>query len=63
MVIELDDEQRNALYDLVDWRLSNLSTEIRHTDNRDLRRGLRQERELLSPLRDVLLTSSRSAAG
>lgn len=56
MVIELDDNQRSALYDLVDWRLSNLSTEIRHTDNRDLRRGLRQERELLSPLRDVLLT-------
>jgi hypothetical protein len=63
VVIELDDEQRNALYDLVDWRLSNLSTEIRHTDNRDLRRGLRQERELLAPLRDVLLTSSRSATG
>jgi hypothetical protein len=62
MVIELDNEQCTTLYDLVDRRLGNLSTEIRHTDNRELRDGLRRDRELLEPLRQ-LLTASPAAVG
>ena len=50
MVIDIDESGRVELYDLVDSRLKNLSSEIRHTDSPALRRDLRNERETLREL-------------
>ncbi|MCW2601393.1 MAG: hypothetical protein JWM02_3222 [Frankiales bacterium] len=54
MNIEIDRQQGEALVDLVERRLGNISTEIRHTDSARLRQDLRNERELLRGLRTVL---------
>ena len=54
MVIEIDEEQRELLRDLVGTRLRNLSSEIRHTDRPPVRQSLRDERELLRELSRVL---------
>lgn len=54
MVIEIDEEQRSLLQDLVGSRLRNLSSEIRHTDSALVRAGLRNEREVLRELTAVL---------
>jgi hypothetical protein len=50
VVIDIDESGRVELYELVDARLRNLSTEIRHTDSPSLRRDLRNERETLRSL-------------
>jgi len=50
VVIDIDESGRVELYELVDARLKNLSSEIRHTDSPALRRDLRNERELLRTL-------------
>lgn len=63
MIIDLDDAQQAELCDLIAWRLSNLSSEIRHTDNRELRQGLRDEREVLQSLVALLSPSSGLASG
>jgi hypothetical protein len=62
MVIELDEEQRAVLGELVRSRLSNLSSEIRHTDSPPVRQGLRDEREVLRDL-VVLLAPAEEAVG
>ena len=54
MVIEIDEEQRELLRDLVGTRLRNLSSEIRHTDSPPVRQSLRDEREVLRELTVVL---------
>lgn len=54
MVIELDEQQRRILLDLVDTRLSHLSSEIRHTDSPSVRQGLRDDREVLRKLSEQL---------
>lgn len=54
MVIEIDDVQADVLRDLIDSRLGNLSSEIRHTVNKQLRQGLRDERVALLGLVDTL---------
>jgi len=50
MVIEIGEDQRRVLADLVDVRLGNLSSEVRHTDNPQVRRALRDQREVLREL-------------
>jgi hypothetical protein len=62
MIIDLDDAQQAVLCELIARRLSNLSSEIRHTDNRELRQGLRDERELLQSLVAVLSPPSGLAS-
>jgi len=54
MSIDIDQEQYEALRDLLEWRLGNISSEIRHTDSARLRADLRSEREVLQRLRDVI---------
>jgi 16S rRNA G966 N2-methylase RsmD len=54
MNIEIDPHQCEVLADLVEHRLANISTEIRHTDSARLRQDLRHEREVLRRLRAVL---------
>lgn len=61
MVIEIDEQQRSVLADLVDVRLSNLSSEVRHTDNPHVRQSLRDEREALRGLAAQLGTVERAA--
>jgi hypothetical protein len=62
MVIELDEEQRAVLGELVRSRLSNLSSEIRHTDSPPVRQELRDEREVLREL-TVVLAATEEAVG
>ena len=62
MVIELQDQHRGVLVDLVRSRLSNLSSEIRHTDSPPVRQGLRDERKVLRDL-VVLLAPAEEAVG
>lgn len=50
MMIEVDEQQRTVLADLVGVRLSNLSSEVRHTYSPVVRRALRDEREALRGL-------------
>ena len=50
VVIDIDESGRVELFELVDARLKNLSSEIRHTDSPSVRRVLREERETLRVL-------------
>lgn len=63
MIIDLDDAQHTVLCDLIAWRLSNLSSAIRHTDNRGMRQELRDEREVLKSLVVLLSPPSGPASG
>lgn len=47
MKLELTAPEAEALRDLIDTALANMSVEIRHTDSREFREGLRQRREAL----------------
>ena len=47
MQLELDTTQCAALCELLETRLGNLSSEIRHTDSPRVREDLRREREVL----------------
>ena len=61
-MIELDEQQRAVLADLVDVRLGNLSSEVRHTDSPSVRRALRDEREALRGLAAQLGPAGRLEA-
>ena len=50
MSIELSSSQVDVLRGLVQVRVANLSSEIRHTDSPRVRAELREERELLRAL-------------
>jgi hypothetical protein len=63
VVIDIDEEQRSILQGLVDTRLRNLSSEIRHTDSTPMRRDLRDERESLRLLITMLEPASQVAQG
>jgi hypothetical protein len=54
MTVELDAEEAAAVRQLVDARLVNLSSEIRHTDSPSVRRELRDLRDTLRRLRERL---------
>ncbi len=47
MTIEFDTTESAAVCDVLQVRLGNLSSEIRHTDSPRLRKELRAEREVL----------------
>lgn len=59
MTIELSAAQAAAVQSVLEQRLGNLSSEIRHTDTPRVREELREERELL---RAVLLQLQEIAA-
>ena len=54
MLIELDTTQCAAVRDLLQTRLGNLSSEIRHTDSPRVRQELRDERDVLRALLSAL---------
>lgn len=54
MTLDVDVLEAAALRDLVEARLTNLSSEIRHTDSPRLRQELRDLRETLRALRSRL---------
>jgi hypothetical protein len=53
--IELNDDEVDALLEVLTYRLASLGVEIRHTDNRSFREGLRQQRELLRRVQAILV--------
>jgi hypothetical protein len=58
MVVELTAAQVAVLRELLETRLGNLSSEIRHTDSPRVRQELRDERELLRELLADLQTAA-----
>ena len=50
MNVDIDEAQRAVLLDLLERRLSDMSSEIRHTDSPRVRQALRDEREVLRSL-------------
>ncbi len=54
MTIELDATEVAAVRGLIETRLVNLSSEIRHTDSPRVRQELRDLREVLRGVRDRL---------
>ncbi len=59
MVIELDEAQAEVLREVLEARLGNLASEIRHTDTPRVRQELREERETI---RTLLLAIQPAAA-
>jgi hypothetical protein len=54
MLVDLDTAHVAVLRELLETRLGNLSSEIRHTDSPRVRVELREEREALRSLLDAL---------
>ena len=54
MTVELEANDVTVVRDLIEARLVNLSSEIRHTDSPRVRQELRDLRETLRGLRDRL---------
>jgi hypothetical protein len=54
MRIELDSVQCVTLREVLETRLGNLSSEIRHTDSPRVRQELRDEREVLRSLLELV---------
>ena len=54
MQLELNDDEARALHDVLTSFLSNLPSEIRHTDNPAFRTGLRERRDELVRIRNRL---------
>lgn len=46
----LEDSEVTLLRRLIDWRLGSLAIEIEHTDTRDFKEMLRQQRDALERL-------------
>ena len=60
MQLELNDDEAQALHDVLTSFLSNLPSEIRHTDSPTFRSGLRERRDELVRIRNRL-TAAMSA--
>lgn len=56
MQLELNDDEALALHEVLTTLLSNLPSEIRHTDNPAFRSALRERRDELRRIRDRLST-------
>jgi len=54
MKIELGDEEVKVLAGALESYLSELSTEIGHTDSRDFRAGLKEQRDVLQRILQAL---------
>jgi hypothetical protein len=54
MQIEILDGDANVLRDVLTAWLGEVSTEIRHTDNPSVRLGLRERRDSVRRIRDLL---------
>ncbi|MPZ94946.1 MAG: hypothetical protein GEU96_08510 [Propionibacteriales bacterium] len=61
MHLELTDDEAAALHDVLSTWLGDVSVEIRHTDNRSVRSGLRARRESLRRIVDRLDVSTSGA--
>ncbi len=57
MQLELNDDEALALHEVLTTFLSNLPSEIRHTDNPAFRMGLRERRDELARIRGRLSTA------
>lgn len=51
MIVELTDEQRDLLADLIDREIAQLGPEIRHTDAASYRAELKADRHVLREIR------------
>ena len=58
MTIELTEPQAAALREVLEARVGNLSSEIRHTDSPRVRQELREERDLLKAVVEQLLATA-----
>lgn len=56
MIIELTEEEREALLRLVEREISDLGPEIRHTSIRSFREDLKVQKQALRQLRERLYT-------
>lgn len=54
MNIELTDDEVVVLHEVLTHKLSDLTVEIRHTDNRSFRAGLLERRDLLRRVHALL---------
>ena len=54
MMLELNEDQTRALAEALDSYLSDLSSEIHHTDSAAFRDGLKRRRELLAGILEAL---------
>jgi hypothetical protein len=54
MKIDLNDEEARVLAQALESYLSDLGTEIAHTDSADFREGLKQRREILEGIAQSL---------
>jgi hypothetical protein len=54
MIVELTREQRDQLLELVNLELLEIGPEIRHTTRRNFRDDLKEQRRVLTSLRDLL---------
>ncbi len=52
--LQLSDEERKVLADVLDASLSELGDEISHTDTRDYRQFLKDRKEVLTKIRGML---------
>lgn len=55
MLIELKEEEREALLGLVEREIGELGPEIRHTDMRSYRDDLKHRKQVMRQLREHLL--------
>lgn len=62
MQLEVNDEELRVLRQLVEEKLAELSVEIRHTDTPSFRDEVKQRRETLRRVDEVLRQSGGSAS-
>lgn len=60
MVIEVNNEELEALRTLVETRIAELGPEIHHTHSREYRRGLQDLRDRLARLDERLVAPARA---
>ena len=62
MQIEILDRDAAVLRDVLTAWLGEISTEIRHTDNPSVRLGLRERRDSIRRIRDLLEPDQQAAS-
>jgi predicted RNA binding protein with dsRBD fold (UPF0201 family) len=62
MRIDITEDEARVLRDVLDTWLGDVSAEIRHTDNPEVRTGLRERRDSVRRVHD-LLGAQEQAAG
>jgi hypothetical protein len=62
MTVQLTPEQRDVLLELVNREMLEIGPEIHHTWTRDYREGLKEQRQTLQSLRDMLAAAEQTPA-